>query len=82
MLTRMVTWELGKFMDALSLEDEKRLRALSSHGWDWLVQTFNAKGEFCMETVHSDKDSRQAELRAIAQLGRTAKVVDLRPYRD
>lgn len=79
-LKRMVTSELNNNPTA-PLLNESRLRTLRLLEWDWLVQTFNSKGEFCMETIHKGEDSKDAELRAIEQLGRKAEVVDLRPYR-
>ena len=79
--TRIVTWECGKeWRQAPSVLDMTRLRTLYALGWRWLVQAFNSEKKFCMETVHTDESSRDAELRAIYMLGRTAVVVNLSEY--
>lgn len=78
---RQVTSELGKDrVDAPSLLDISRLRTLYALGWGYLVQSFNKEDRFCMETVHKDENSRDAELRAIYTIGRKAVVVDLKEY--
>ena len=80
-MDRVVTWECGKeWNKAPSILNLTRLRTLQILGWRWLVQAFNSDKEFCMETVHTDEDSRDAELRAIYALGRTAVVVNLSEY--
>ena len=79
--TRVVTWECGKeCRQAPSVLDITRLRTLYALGWEWLVQAYNSEKEFCMETVHTDEDSRDAELGAIKMLGRNFIVVDLSEY--
>lgn len=80
-MVRVVTWECGKeWRQAPSVLDLKRCRTLHALGWRWLVQAFNSDNKFCMETVHTDEDSRDAELRAIKMLGRNFIVVDLSEY--
>lgn len=82
MQTRMITLSIEDTLEAPSLENNNRLRHLSMNGWDWLVQSFNEKGQFCIETVHKDEQGKDTELAAITMIGRTSVVKDLRPYRD
>lgn len=44
--------------------------------WDWKIRSYK-DGKFMVETVHMGEASRNMELRAIKQCGRTAEVIAL-----